>query len=117
MGEEMKDESLPKICTTGVTAYVRGPTLVLITNFASKIQVENKELFVAFADEDLWRKINTTSSQMLSMCRNPLMLQMIISNNIHPSEDIGDASTTTRLFATVMESDIQSQFSIPRNHG
>ncbi|XP_076813086.1 protein NLRC5-like [Clavelina lepadiformis] len=61
------------------------------------------ELFLAFADEYLWRKINTTSSQMLSMCRNPLMLQMIICSNIHPSEDIGDASTPTRLFATVME--------------
>ncbi|CAK8680925.1 unnamed protein product [Clavelina lepadiformis] len=61
------------------------------------------ELFLAFADEDLWSKIKKSSSQMLSMCRNPLMLQMIISSNIHPSEDIGDASTPTRLFATVME--------------
>ncbi|XP_076811725.1 nucleotide-binding oligomerization domain-containing protein 2-like [Clavelina lepadiformis] len=66
------------------------------------------ELFLVFADEDLWRKINTTSSQMLSMCRNPLMLQMIISSNIDPSEDIGDASTPTRLFATVMKNLTQS---------
>ncbi|XP_076811505.1 protein NLRC5-like isoform X2 [Clavelina lepadiformis] len=69
---------------------------------------DTKELFLAFADEDLWRKINTTSSQMLSMCRNPLMLQMIISSNIHPSEDIGDGSTPTRLFATVMKNLTQS---------
>ncbi|CAK8680922.1 unnamed protein product [Clavelina lepadiformis] len=63
---------------------------------------ESKELFLAFADEDLWRKIKKSSGQMLSMCRNPLMLQMIISSNTDPSEDIGDASTPTRLFATVM---------------
>ncbi|CAK8680859.1 unnamed protein product [Clavelina lepadiformis] len=69
---------------------------------------DTKELFLAFADEDLWRKINTTSNQMLSMCRNPLMLQMIISSNIHPSEDIGDASTPTRLFTTVMKNLTQS---------
>ncbi|CAK8680972.1 unnamed protein product [Clavelina lepadiformis] len=64
---------------------------------------DTKKLFLAFADEDLWRKINATSSQMLSMCRNPLMFQMIISSNTGPSEDIGDASTPTRLFATVMK--------------
>ncbi|XP_076811571.1 NACHT, LRR and PYD domains-containing protein 3-like isoform X3 [Clavelina lepadiformis] len=64
---------------------------------------DTKELFLAFADEELWRKIKKSSNQILSMCRNPLMLQMIISSNIHPSEDIGDASTPTRLFATVMK--------------
>ncbi|CAK8680945.1 unnamed protein product [Clavelina lepadiformis] len=64
---------------------------------------DTKELFLAFADEDLWTKIKKSSSQMLSMCRNSLMLQMIISSNIHLSEDIGDVSTPTRLFATVMK--------------
>ncbi|XP_076811566.1 protein NLRC5-like isoform X2 [Clavelina lepadiformis] len=75
-----------------------------VTYALSDLSLEDaKKLFLAFADEDLWRKINATSSQMLSMCRNPLMLQMIISSNTDPSEDIGNASTPTRLFATVMK--------------
>ncbi|CAK8680967.1 unnamed protein product [Clavelina lepadiformis] len=83
--------------------YLPEPARPQVTYALGDLSFEDtKELFLAFADEDLWRKINTTSSQMLSMCRNPLMLQMIISSNIDPSEDIGDASTPTRLFATVM---------------
>ncbi|CAK8680974.1 unnamed protein product [Clavelina lepadiformis] len=84
--------------------YLPEPARPQVTYALGDLNLEDtKKLFLAFADEDLWRKINTTSSQILSMCRNPLMLQMIISSNIHPSEDIGDASTPTRLFATVME--------------
>ncbi|CAK8680868.1 unnamed protein product [Clavelina lepadiformis] len=84
--------------------YLPEPARPQVTYALGDLSLEDtKELFLAFADEDLWKKINTTSSQMLSMCRNPLMLQMIISSKIHPSEDIGDASTPTRLFATVME--------------
>ncbi|XP_076811510.1 protein NLRC5-like [Clavelina lepadiformis] len=84
--------------------YLPEPARPLVTYDLGDLSLEDtKKLFLAFADEDLWRKINANSSQMLSMCRNPLMLQMIISSNIHPSEDIGDASTPTRLFATVME--------------
>ncbi|XP_076814207.1 protein NLRC5-like [Clavelina lepadiformis] len=63
---------------------------------------DTRQLFLAFADAALWDKVKSNFSQMLSMCRNPLMLQIMISSNIHPSEDIGDASTVTRLFATVM---------------
>ncbi|CAK8680955.1 unnamed protein product [Clavelina lepadiformis] len=84
--------------------YLPEPVRPQVTYALGDLSLEDtKELFFAFADEDLWRKINTTSSQMLSICRNPLMLQMIISSNIHPSDDIGDVSTPTRLFATVME--------------
>ncbi|CAK8680936.1 unnamed protein product [Clavelina lepadiformis] len=84
--------------------YLPEPARPQVTYALSDFSLEDtKELFLAFADEVLWRKINTTSSQMLSMCRNPLMLQMIISSNLHPSEDIADASTPTRLFAIVME--------------
>ncbi|CAK8680928.1 unnamed protein product [Clavelina lepadiformis] len=89
--------------------YLPEPARPQVTYALSDLSIFNSQkLFLAFADEDLWRKINTTSSQMLSMCRNPLMLQMIISSNIHPSEDIGDASTPTRLFATVMKNLTQS---------
>ncbi|CAK8680948.1 unnamed protein product [Clavelina lepadiformis] len=84
--------------------YLPEPARPQVTYALGDLSLEDtKELFLAFADEDLWRKINTTSSQMLSICRNPLMLQMIISSNIDPSENIGDASTPTRLFAIVME--------------
>ncbi|XP_076811560.1 uncharacterized protein LOC143458630 [Clavelina lepadiformis] len=84
--------------------YLSEPARPQVTYALGDLSLEDtKELFLAFADEDLWRKINSNSSQMLSMYRNPLMLQMIISSKIHPSEDIGDASTPTRLFATVME--------------
>ncbi|XP_076811567.1 protein NLRC5-like [Clavelina lepadiformis] len=89
--------------------YLPEPARPQVTYALGDLSIFNSQkLFLAFADEDLWRKINTTSSQMLSMCRNPLMLQMIISSNIHPSEDIGDASTPTRLFATVMKNLTQS---------
>ncbi|XP_076811511.1 protein NLRC5-like [Clavelina lepadiformis] len=84
--------------------YLPEPARPQVTYALGDLSLEDtKKLFLAFADEDLWRKIYATSSQMLSMCRNPLMLQMIISSNIDPSEDIGDISTPTRLFATVME--------------
>ncbi|CAK8680875.1 unnamed protein product [Clavelina lepadiformis] len=84
--------------------YLPEPARPQVTYALGDLSLEDtKKLFLAFADEDLWRKINATSSQMLSMCRNPLMLQMIISTNTDPSEDIGDASTPTRLFATVMK--------------
>ncbi|CAK8680951.1 unnamed protein product [Clavelina lepadiformis] len=89
--------------------YLPEPARPQVTYALSDLSLKDtKELFLTFADEDLWRKINTTSSQILSMCRNPLMLQMIISSNIDPSEDIGDASTPTRLFATVMKNLTQS---------
>ncbi|CAK8680851.1 unnamed protein product [Clavelina lepadiformis] len=99
--------------------YLPEPARPQVTYALGDLSLEDaKELFLAFADEDLWRKINTTSSQMLSMCRNPLMLQMIISSNIHPSEDIGDASTPTRLFATVMENLTYSHnFQFPESMG
>ncbi|XP_076813088.1 protein NLRC5-like isoform X2 [Clavelina lepadiformis] len=91
--------------------YLPEPARPQVTYALGDLGLEDtKELFLAFADEDLWRKINTTSTQMLSMCRNPLMLQMIISSNIYPSEDIGDASTPTRLFATVMKNLAQSGY-------
>ncbi|CAK8680964.1 unnamed protein product [Clavelina lepadiformis] len=84
--------------------YLPEPARPQVTYALGDLSLEDTEaLFLAFADEDLWRKNKKSSNQMLSMCRNPLMLQMIISSNIHPSEDIGDASTPTRLFATVME--------------
>ncbi|CAK8680961.1 unnamed protein product [Clavelina lepadiformis] len=84
--------------------YLPEPARPQVTYALGDLSLEDtKGLFLAFADEDLWRKIKKSSSQMLSMCRNPLMLQMIISSNTDSSEDIGDASTPTRLFATVMK--------------
>ncbi|CAK8681226.1 unnamed protein product [Clavelina lepadiformis] len=64
---------------------------------------DTKKLFCAIAGEALWKKIESNSCQMIAMCRNPLMLQMIVSSFINLPEDICYASTLTRLLSTVMK--------------
>ncbi|XP_076812585.1 protein NLRC5-like isoform X1 [Clavelina lepadiformis] len=65
-----------------------------------------KKMFVAYTgtkSDEIWTKLNNNAPNLVPLCHNPLMLQMIISSQFHPSKRIGDATTLTRVFATVVE--------------
>ena len=65
-----------------------------------------KTLFFTFAQdqgETLWNKINTTAPQLISFCLNPMMLQFCIQASLRPSARVGEITTVTRIFATVIE--------------
>ncbi|CAK8680791.1 unnamed protein product [Clavelina lepadiformis] len=65
-----------------------------------------KKLFVAYTgtkSDEIWTKLNNNAPHLVPLCHNPLMLQMIISSQFHPSKRIGDATTLTRVFATMVE--------------
>ncbi|CAK8680783.1 unnamed protein product [Clavelina lepadiformis] len=65
-----------------------------------------KKLFVAYTgtkSDKIWTKLNNNAPHLVPLCHNPLMLQMIISSQFHPSKRIGEATTLTRVFATVVE--------------
>ena len=53
--------------------------------------------------EALWSKLNQMVPKLKDLCRSPLILQMFYLSQIKPSETIGEATTLTRIFATVLE--------------
>ena len=53
--------------------------------------------------EALWSQLNRMSPKLKDLCRSPLILQMFYLSQIKPSETIGEATTLTRIFATVLE--------------
>ena len=53
--------------------------------------------------ENMSRKFTQLSSNLEDLCRCPLILQMFYLSQINPSENIGEATTLTRIFATVLE--------------
>ena len=53
--------------------------------------------------EDLWGQLEQTSPKLRDLCRSPLILQMFYLSQINPSKAVGEATTLTRIFATVLE--------------
>ena len=53
--------------------------------------------------EALWSQLNQMGPKLKDLCRSPLILQMFFLSQINPSENIGEATTLTEIFATVLE--------------
>ena len=53
--------------------------------------------------EALWNQLNRMGPKLKDLCRSPLILQMFYLSQIKPLETIGEATTLTRIFATVLE--------------
>ena len=53
--------------------------------------------------EALWNQLNQKGPKLKDLCRSPLILQMFFLSQINPSETIGEATTLTGIFATVLE--------------
>ncbi|XP_076812008.1 uncharacterized protein LOC143458976 isoform X1 [Clavelina lepadiformis] len=65
-----------------------------------------KTLFWAYAGGDadeLWRKLNSEARHLLRLCRNPLLLQLVISAGLDPSSKVGEMFTLTRLFESLKD--------------
>ena len=53
--------------------------------------------------EYMLRKLNQMGSKLEDLCRSPLILQMFYLSQINPLASVGEATTLTRIFATVLE--------------
>ena len=53
--------------------------------------------------EDVLRKFKQIDPKLEDLCRCPLILQMFYLSQINPSRSIGEATTLTRIFATVLK--------------
>ena len=53
--------------------------------------------------EDMARQLDQMGTKLEDLCKSPLFLHMFYLSQINPSEFIGEATTFTRIFATVLE--------------
>ena len=68
--------------------------------------VDMKTLFYSLAgieSDRLWNELNIKAPQLVSVCQCPLILLLYIRSALNPSENIGEVTTMTRIFATVLE--------------
>ncbi|CAK8687429.1 unnamed protein product [Clavelina lepadiformis] len=77
------------------------------TIFIRDLSDENmKLLFYAYTGkraDELWFQLSQNAPVVFSLCYNPLLLQLVIAASLNPSKDVGEITTTTRVFATVLE--------------
>ena len=69
-------------------------------------QEDTATLLQCFAGDQfdaLWRKLKQMGPKLEDLCRSPLILQMFFLSQISPSKSIGEATTLTRIFATVLK--------------
>ena len=69
-------------------------------------QTDTAILLLCFAGdryENISRRLTQLGSKLEDLCRSPLILQMFYLSQINPSRSIGEATTLTRIFATVLE--------------
>ena len=59
--------------------------------------------FAGHRFEDMLRQLNQMGPKLQDLCRSPLILQMFYLSQIKSSKSIGEATTLTRIFATVLE--------------
>ena len=59
--------------------------------------------FAGHRFEDMSRQFYQMDPKLKDLCRNPLILQMFYLSQISPSESVGEATTLTRIVATVLE--------------
>ena len=52
---------------------------------------------------DMLRQLNQMGPKLQDLCKSPLILQMFYLSQIKSSKSIGEATTLTRIFATVLE--------------
>ncbi|XP_076809374.1 uncharacterized protein LOC143452331 isoform X2 [Clavelina lepadiformis] len=65
-----------------------------------------KELFYFYAGasaDKLWNDLSRNAKIVFALCYNPLLLQLVIAAGLAPTTKFGKISTTTRVFATVLE--------------
>ncbi|CAK8687611.1 unnamed protein product [Clavelina lepadiformis] len=77
------------------------------TIFIRDLSYDNmKSLFYAYTGthaKSLWFQLSQNAPVVFSLCYNPLLLQLVIAASLNPSKDVGEITTTTRVFATVLE--------------
>ena len=61
------------------------------------------QCFAGHRFEDMSRQLNQMGPKLQDLCRSPLILQMFYLSQIKSSKSIGEATTLTRIFATVLE--------------
>ena len=59
--------------------------------------------FAGHRFEYMSRRFNQMGPKLQDLCRSPLILQMFYLSQINPSESIGEATTLTGVFATVLK--------------
>ncbi|XP_076809429.1 NACHT, LRR and PYD domains-containing protein 12-like [Clavelina lepadiformis] len=77
-----------------------------------------KTLFYAYTGtraDELWFQLSQNAPAVFSLCYNPLLLQLVITASLNPSKDVGEITTTTRVFATVLEGLRRSDNTKPRD--
>ncbi|CAK8687595.1 unnamed protein product [Clavelina lepadiformis] len=77
------------------------------TIFIRELSYDNmKSLFYAYTGsraDELWFQLSQNAPVVFSLCYNPLLLQLVIAASLNPSKGVGEITTTTRVFATVLE--------------
>ncbi|XP_076810814.1 uncharacterized protein LOC143453375 isoform X2 [Clavelina lepadiformis] len=77
------------------------------TIFIRDLSYDNmKSLFYAYTGtraKSLWFQLSQNAPVVFSLCYNPLLLQLVIAASLNPSKGVGEITTTTRVFATVLE--------------
>ncbi|CAK8687630.1 unnamed protein product [Clavelina lepadiformis] len=77
-----------------------------------------KTLFYAYTGKRadyLWFQLSQKAPVVFSLCYNPLLLQLVIAASLNPSKDLREITTTTRVFATVLEGLRRSDKTKPRD--
>ncbi|CAK8687343.1 unnamed protein product [Clavelina lepadiformis] len=89
------------------------------TIFIRDLSYDNmKSLFYAYTGtraKSLWFQLSQNAPVVFSLCYNPLLLQLVIAASLNPSKDVGEITTTTRVFATVLEGLRRSDNTKPRD--
>ncbi|CAK8693121.1 unnamed protein product [Clavelina lepadiformis] len=65
-----------------------------------------KKLFFAYAGKKaqfIWDQLHKTAPILMSLCHNPLMLQLVITACIEKLDQIDEIQTMTKVFSTVLE--------------
>ncbi|CAK8684840.1 unnamed protein product [Clavelina lepadiformis] len=72
-----------------------------------------KKLFYSYAGDQagsMWEALESHAPHLISLCSNPLMIQLVVASCLNPSSKVGDilsssdkAFTQTRVFATVLD--------------
>ena len=67
---------------------------------------EMKKLFFAYAGKDaqnIWDQLCETAPKLMSLCYNPLLLQLVITACIERLDELDEIQTMTKVFSTVLE--------------
>ena len=82
---------------------IRPDTIYQLQRLAPNDTATLLRCFAGDRYENISRKFTQLGSKLEDLCRSPLILQMFYLSQINPSRSNGEATTLTRIFATVLE--------------